>query len=75
MRLGKFPSEFATIFPDLVLAKVLRDHSSPNWQDVWNRVDDEVGRWAYHYQKMVNDWVDEPRDIYRDENYQSYTVL
>ena len=39
----------------------------PNWQDVWNRVDDEVGRWAYHYQKMVNDWVDEPRDIYRDE--------
>jgi len=24
---------------------------------------------------MVNDWVDEPRDIYRDENYQSYTVL
>lgn len=73
--LGKFPAEFATIFPDLVLAKVLRDHSSPNWQDVWNRVDDEVGRWAYHYQKMVNDWVDEPRDIYRDENYQSYTVL
>jgi hypothetical protein len=38
-------------------------------------VDADVGRWAYHYQKMVNDWVDEPRDIYRDENYQSYTVL
>ena len=35
-------------------------------------MDDEVGRWAYHYQKMVNDWVDEPRDIYRDENYQPH---
>lgn len=70
--IAKYPPEFESIFPDLVLAKVLRDFSAPGWEDLWTRVNGEIERWAEGYQKTGQDFrCMVPIDVYNDPAYQS----
>lgn len=74
--IAKYPKEFDTIFPDLVLAKVLRDASATGWSDVWDRVQAEIDKWV-QYQQRTTASQGEPcqRDVYNDAGFQTISRI
>ncbi len=70
--IAKYPKELDTLFPDLVLAKVLRDLSATRWEDVWNRVQAELDRWTQFQLRSVSAHADNGfTDVYADHAFQS----
>lgn len=64
----KFPAEFRTLFPDLVLAKVMRQHNVTGWQDAWRLAMDQVDVTANEYESTGAPEIEAlpERDVYFD---------
>jgi len=68
----RFPDEFESLIPTLVLAKILRDNGKPGWEVSWNQAQAEIDKWAQFYSKTAEGESDNsPRDVYGDRFEQS----